>query len=86
MTKEELGELDQKLRKTTDNLNETLNAEKRNNAQGFEEIKQQLKKAIVGGITLETMGVIWLTVGLLLSSLSAEMAPFLREVAVLFRN
>lgn len=42
--------------------------------EGDAAVKKQLEEAVVGGILLETIGVTWLAGGVILSSLSTEIA------------
>jgi hypothetical protein len=42
--------------------------------EGDATVRKQLEEAVVGGITLETVGIVWLASGVTLSSLSEELA------------
>jgi hypothetical protein len=42
--------------------------------EGDAVVQKQLEKAVIGGINLETVGIVWLACGVALSSLSEELA------------
>ena len=54
-----------------------LDEERRERNREDAGIRELIDQAVAGGLTLEAMGLVWLVVGLLLSTTSTEMAKLL---------
>jgi len=69
-----IGNIDQRSRESLNKLAEIDAREQadRENADG--ELNRRLEESAIGGITLEIMGVVWLTIGIVLASASIELA------------
>lgn len=63
-----------KLEEETVNRTEAIRSEKVERIEGDAVARKQLEEAVVGGINLETVGIVWLACGVTLSSLSKELA------------
>jgi hypothetical protein len=70
----QVSELNRKLQVATQTLSESLEAERVDRLAETGKIQEQLRKAVVGGINLEAVGIVWLACGVTLSSLSQELA------------
>jgi hypothetical protein len=55
-----------------------LEAERQARKSGFEDLERQLKHLAIGGIRLQTVGVIWLIAGVFLATWAQEIAPWFR--------
>jgi hypothetical protein len=62
------------LNKETGKWGGTMKSEEEARVKGDVANAKQLEEAVVGGINLETVGILWLAVGVTLSSLSEELA------------
>lgn len=62
-----------KLEEETKNRMEAIVSEEVARIEGDAIVQKQLEEAVVGGINLETVGVVWLAFGVTLSSLSVEL-------------
>jgi UDP-N-acetyl-D-mannosaminuronic acid transferase (WecB/TagA/CpsF family) len=63
-----------KLEEETKNRVDAINSEKAARIEGDTQVRKQLEEAVIGGIHLETTGIVWLACGVILSSLSEELA------------
>jgi hypothetical protein len=70
----QVSELNKKLQVVTQTLSESLEVERVARREETGKIQEQLREAIVGGINLEVVGILWLFLGTTLSSLSKELA------------
>jgi hypothetical protein len=59
----------------------TMKSEEEARFKGDKDNAKQLEAAVVGGINLETMGIVWLACGVTLSSLSAELEYLISKLA-----
>ena len=69
-----------KLEEETKNRIEAIHSEKAARVEGDAVVQKQLEKALVGGINLETVGIVWLACGVTLSSLSEELAGLVAKL------
>lgn len=63
-----------KLEEETKNRTDAIVSEKEARIEGDAVVRRQLEEAVAGGISLETVGIVWLASGVTLSSLSTELA------------
>lgn len=69
-----------KLEEETTNRMEAINLEEVARIAGDAVVRKQLEEAVVGGINLETTGIVWLACGVTLSSLSQELACWVNKL------
>jgi hypothetical protein len=70
----QINEGGRRLEEETKSRVEAMNSEEAARVEGDAVIRKQLEDAVVGGINLETVGIVWLAFGVTLSSLSEELA------------
>lgn len=74
LTDTQIQEGRRKLEEETKNRIEAINYEEGARIEGDAVVRKHLEEAVVGGINLETVGIVWLACGVTLSSLSEELA------------
>ena len=73
---DELGTLSAEMKKRTDELSDSLKAERSERVQADEKTKNQLRKAVAEGIPLGVVGVIFFLFGITAGTASPEIASW----------
>jgi hypothetical protein len=69
-----LAEQDRLMHKTWTNIRDTLESERRSRESADSTLQRQLEEFAAGGLHLETIGLFWILVGVILATASVEIA------------